>query len=235
LAKHYNLPPVQGAALRKISLPKDSPLGGLLTQAAILKVTSNGASTSPVIRGAWAMDRLLGPPPPPPPPGVPAVEPDIRGAKSIRDILALHTKSPTCAACHATFDPVGLALENFDVMGAWRTHYRGLEQGERVTGIDRAGHDFSYTLSSKVDPSGQLSDGRTFKDIRELKALLAANPRQLAKNFLEQLTIYSTGAPVRFSDRKEIDKILDATKPNDYRAKDLLLGLIRSPIFQGQP
>lgn len=235
LAKHYKLPPVQGAALRKINLPKDSPLGGLLTQAAILKVTSNGASTSPVIRGAWAMDRLLGQPPPPPPPGVPAVEPDIRGAKSIRDILALHTKSPTCASCHATFDPVGLALENFDVMGAWRTHYRGLEQGERITGIDRAGHDFSYTLSSKVDPSGQLADGRTFKDIRELKSLLAANPRQLAKNFLEQLTIYSTGAPVRFSDRKEIEKILEATKPNDYRAKDLLLGLINSPLFQAKP
>lgn len=235
LAKHYKLPPISGAALRKIDLPKDSPLGGLLTQAAILKVTSNGSSTSPVIRGAWAMDRLLGQPPPPPPPGVPAVEPDIRGAKSIRDILALHTKSPTCAACHATFDPVGLALENFDVMGAWRTHYRGLEQGELIKGIDRAGHDFSYTLSSKVDPSGQLADGRPFQDIRELKALLTANPRQLAKNFLEQLTIYSTGAPVRFSDRKEIDKILDATKAKDYRAKDLLLALIDSPLFRAKP
>jgi hypothetical protein len=235
LATHYNLPPLQGAALRKIQLPPDSPLGGLLTQAAIMKVTSNGTTTSPVIRGAWVMDRLMGEPPPPPPPGVPAVEPDIRGARSMRDLLSLHTKSPSCAACHASFDPVGLALENFDVMGAWRTHYRGLQHGQRVTGIDRAGHDYSYTLSGLVDSSGQLSDGRHFKDIRELKQLLTSNPRQLAKNFLHQLTICSTGAPVRFSDRGAIEKILDSTKPGGYRAKDLLLALIASPIFRGQP
>ena len=105
------------------------------TQGAILKVTANGSTTSPVLRGAWIMDRILGQPPPPPPPGTPAVEPDIRGAKTIRDLLAAHTKSPSCAACHAKFDPVGLALENFDVLGGWRTRYRGTSEGERVTGI----------------------------------------------------------------------------------------------------
>jgi len=235
LAQHYNLPPLKGAALRKITLPPNSPYGGLLTQAAVMKVTANGANTSPVIRGAWVMDRLLGQPPPPPPPGVPAVEPDIRGAKSIRDLLALHTKSATCASCHATFDPVGLALENFDVMGAYRTHYRGLVHGERITGIDRAGHDYTYTLSAPVDSSGKLLDGRSFSDIRELKSHLASHPRQLAKNFLEQLAIYSTGAPVRFSDRKEIEKILDANANTQFRAKDLLLGLIESSIFTGKP
>ena len=105
LARHYDLEPVYGAAMRRVAVPAGSPLGGLLTQGAILKVTSNGTSTSPVLRGAWIMDRILGEPPTPPPPGVPAVEPDIRGAKTIRELLAMHTKSETCASCHAKFDP----------------------------------------------------------------------------------------------------------------------------------
>lgn len=233
LAAHYHLTPLSGSALRKVTVPKDSPLGGLLTQAAILKVTANGTTTSPVVRGAWIMERLIGEPPPPPPPSVPAVEPDIRGAKTIRDLLALHTKSKTCAACHARFDPVGLALENFDILGGWRTRYRGLEEGERVTGIDRAGHDFAYTLASPVDASGKLMDGRSFQNIRELKTILAANPRQLARNLLHQLTIYATGTPVRFSDRREIESILDACAKDDYRVKDLLHALIQSPVFLG--
>ncbi len=234
LAKHYLLPPISGSNLRKIALPKDSPLGGLLTQAAILKVTANGTTTSPVVRGAWIMDRLVGEPPPAPPPGVPAVEPDIRGAKTIRDLLALHTKSKSCAACHAKFDPVGLALENFDILGGWRARYRGLEQGEHVTGIDRAGHDFAYTLAAPVDASGRLMDGRTFQNIRDLKALLGANERQLARNLLYQLTIYATGTPVRFSDRAEIEAMLDATAAGGYRACDLLLALVQSKTFLGQ-
>jgi hypothetical protein len=233
LARHYRLAPLDGSAMRKVALPKDSPLGGLLTQAAIQKVTANGTTTSPVIRGAWIMERLIGEPPPPPPPSVPAVEPDIRGAQTIRDLLALHTKSKSCAACHAKFDPVGLALENFDILGGWRTRYRGLEQGERVSGIDRAGHDFAYTLADAVDPSGQLLDGRRFENIRELKAYFAANPRQLARNLLHQFTIYATGTPVRFSDRPEIEGMLDAYAKDGYRVGDLLHALIRSRIFLG--
>ena len=234
LARHYQLAPVTGSALRKVALPKDSPLGGLLTQGAILKISANGSTTSPVLRGAWIMDRLIGQPPPPPPPGVPAVEPDIRGAKTIRDLLALHTKSETCAACHAAFDPAGLALENFDVLGGWRTRYRGTTEGERVTGIDPAGHDFSYTLAGPVDASGKLADGRTFKDIRELKSLLASNPRQLARNLIHQFTVYATGTPVRFSDRPEIESMLDSCAAGGYRVNDLLHALIQSHIFQGQ-
>ena len=234
LARHYGLPPLSGSTMRKSALPKDSPLGGLLTQAAILKVTANGTTTSPVVRGAWIMERLIGEPPPPPPPSVPAVEPDIRGAKTIRDLLALHTKSKSCAACHAKFDPVGLALENFDILGGWRTRYRGLEEGERVTGIDRAGHDFAYTLAASVDAGGKLVDGRTFGNIRELKAIFAANPRQLARNLLQQFTVYATGTPVRFSDRAEIESMLDASAANGYRVQDLLLSLVQSKIFLGQ-
>lgn len=235
LAKHYQLPPLSGSAMRKVSLPQGSPLGGLLTQAAILKVTANGTTTSPVVRGAWIMERLIGEPPPPPPASVPAVEPDIRGAKTIRDLLALHTKSSSCAGCHARFDPVGLALENFDILGGWRTRYRGLEEGESVTGIDRAGHDFAYTLAGPVDGSGKLLDGRAFKDIRELKAHLAANPRQLARNLLHQFTLYATGTPMRFSDRPEIESMLDVGADGGYRVRDLMLALVQSRIFLGQP
>lgn len=233
LAKHYQLAPLTGSALRKVTLPADSPYGGLLTQAAILKVSANGLNTSPVLRGVWVMDRLMGQPPPPPPPGVPAVEPDIRGAKTMRELIAQHTKSASCAACHAKFDSVGLALENFDVLGAWRTRYRGLENGERVTGIDQTGHDFSYTLANTVDASGKLMDGRSFNDVQGLKAILAANPRQLARNLLHQFTIYATGVPVRFGDRAEIETMLDACAKDGYRVRDLLLALTNSKIFLG--
>ena len=235
LARHYGLPPLKGSAMRKVTLPAGSPLGGLMTQAAILKVTSNGTTTSPVIRGAWVMERIIGDPAPPPPTNVPAVEPDIRGAKSIRDLLARHTKDPSCANCHARFDPAGFALENFDILGGWRPRYRGLELGEKVEGIDRAGHDFSYTLADVVDASGKLRDGRAFKDVRELKAHFAADDRQLARNLLHQFVLYATGTPVRFADRTKIEAILDACAQDQYRIRDLLHGFIQSPLFRGSP
>ena len=235
LARHYGLSPVIGSKMQKIVLPNDSPYGGLLTQAAILKVTANGTSTSPVVRGAWIMERLIGQPPPPPPASVPAVEPDVRGAKTIRELLALHAKLESCAGCHARFDPVGLALENFDILGAWRTRYRGLEVGERITGIDRAGHDFAYAFAEPVNASGQLLDGRRFQDIHELKAILAGNPRQLARNLLHQFTLYATGTPVRFSDRAEIESILDACEKDGYRVRDLVRALVQSRMFVGRP
>jgi len=234
LAEHYNLPPITGSAMRKVSLPAGSPFGGLLTQGAVLKVSANGTNTSPVVRGAWVMERLIGKPPPAPPPSVPAVEPDIRGAKTIRDLLALHTKEKSCASCHAKFDPVGLALENFDILGGWRTRYRGIEEGDRVTGIDRAGHDFSYTLASNVDPRGKLIDCREFTNINDLKAILAADPRQLARNLLHQFSVYATGTPVRYSDRREIESMLDACAKDGYRVRDLMLALVGSEIFVGR-
>jgi hypothetical protein len=145
----------------------------------------------------------------------------------------MHKKSPACASCHALFDPVGLALENFDVLGRWRSNYRGLEEGRRLSGIDHTGHDFAYTVAGAVDASGTLADGRSFTNIGELKALFAANPRQLARNLLHQLTVYATGTPVRFADRAEIEAMLDATAPTGYRTRDLIHALIRSKIFLG--
>ncbi len=245
LSKHYRLPPLTGSAMRKVLLPDDSPYGGLLTQAAILKITSNGTATSPVVRGAWIMDRLIGQPPPKPPASVPAVEPDIRGATTIRELLALHAASESCAGCHARFDPVGVALENFDVFGNWRTRYRGLanletdekisadQEANRIAGIDRAGHDFAYMLTGTVDASGQLLDGQNFQDVSELKEILAANDRQLASNLLHQFTVYSTGTPVRFSDRAEIEEMLDSCADNGYRVRDLLHALVPGRIFLG--
>ena len=135
LAAHYGLPPVGGVALRRVALPADSLRGGLLTQASVLKVTANGTTTSPVLRGAWIMERILGKPPPPPPPGVPAVEPDTRGATTIREQLDKHRTVASCAACHAKIDPPGFALESFDVIGGWRDRYRALGDGEPRAGV----------------------------------------------------------------------------------------------------
>ena len=250
LTRHYKLEPLTGSHLRKVSLPKESPYGGLLTQAAILKVTANGTSTSPVVRGAWIMERLIGLPPPPPPQSVPAVEPDIRGAKTIRELLRLHAQEETCAACHARFDPVGVAL----ILGGWRTQYRGMSAGtesltsaeaggekrtdktsyQHVAGIDRAGHDFTYMITEAVDASGRLRDGRSFADIHELKALLTADPRQLARNLLHQFTVYATGTPVRFSEQEEIERVLDACETNNYGVRDLIRELVQTKLFLGK-
>jgi hypothetical protein len=246
LAQHYGLPAVVGSAMRRVALPERSPYGGLLTQGAILKVTSNGSSTSPVIRGAWVMERLLGQPPPPPPASVVGVEPDLRGATTIREMLSQHAKDKSCASCHARFDPIGLALENFDIMGRYRSHYRGVvvdgqrieaaetdNDNETVKGIDRAGHDYAYKITRPIDASGRLLDGRSFRDIHELRAILREDPRPLARNMLQQLTTYGTGTPVRFSDRVEIEAILDKCGDR-YGLTDLLLSLIESPIFIGR-
>lgn len=235
LARHYDLPRVSGSAMRRVSLPQGSPFGGLITQAALLKHTANGTTTSPVLRGVWIMEKLLGQPPPPPPKSVPAVEPDIRGATTIRDLLAKHTESKTCAACHAKFDPVGFALENFDVMGAWRDRYRGMEKGEKITGFDPAGHPYTYFVGPAVDASGKLPGGESFRDIHDVKRLLAANPRQLARNLLQHLVRHATGTPVGFADRAEVESMLDGCAANGYRVSDLMHALVQSQIFLGTP
>ena len=235
LAQHYGLPPVDGVALRRVSLPKDSPRGGLMTQASVLKVTANGTTTSPVVRGAWIMERVLGLPPPPPPASVPAVEPDTRGATTIRQQLDKHRHQESCAACHEKIDPAGFALENFDVLGGWREHYRALSEGVEATpGVGHNGQPFTFHQGPPVDPSGQLPDGRKFRDIRELKLLLLDNEKQVARNLARQLTVYATGAAVRFADRAAIEQMLQRASIKEFGVRSLIHEVVQSELFRNK-
>jgi hypothetical protein len=231
LAALYDIPGVEGVELRPVSLSPGSVRGGLLTQASVLKVTANGTTTSPVKRGAWIMTRLLGKPPPPPPPNVPALEPDIRGATTIREQLARHRNQESCAACHRNIDPAGFALESFDVMGGWRERYRSFGQGDPVKGIGHNGLKFHFCLGPAVDPSGELPDGRKFKNVAGLKALLLQDDEQLARNLTRQLIVYATGAGIQFSDRPQISKILAHTRRSGYGVRTLIHEIVRSQCF----
>jgi hypothetical protein len=232
LAELYGLPDVKGSAIQRVALPKDSVRGGLLTQASVLKVTANGTTTSPVIRGAWITERILGQPVPPPPPSIPAVEPDIRGATTIREQLEKHRSDPTCKSCHVRIDPPGFALESFDVFGGWRDRYRALGEGPKVPGFGKNGQPFVFRAALPVDPSGAMPDGRRFKDVREMKRLLLEDERQIARNLVGQLVTYSTGASVRFGDRPKVEAILDSAKTGGYSVKTLIHGIITSKLFR---
>lgn len=232
LAAHYGLPPVEGVALRRVPLPPDSQRGGLLTQAAVLKVTANGTTTSPVLRGVWVLERILGMAVPPPPTAVPAVEPDIRGSTTIREQLAKHRDQESCASCHVKIDPPGFALEAFDVMGGWRERYRALgDGGTPAPGIGRGGQKFAFHFGLPVDASGQMPDGRAFHDVRGLKRLLLEDERQIARNLVRQLVVYATGAPVRFSDRAAVEAVLQRTEPGQFGVRSLIHELVQSELF----
>ncbi|QVL34197.1 DUF1592 domain-containing protein [Telmatocola sphagniphila] len=215
LAKHYGISGVVGSQMRRVPVAADCPRGPFLTQAAILKITANGTTTSPVPRGAFVMDRLLGQPPEPPPPNVPAVEPDVRGATTVREQLAKHRDNATCASCHAKIDPAGLALESFDVIGGQRTRYQSITQ-----------------TKPPVDPSGQLPDGRKFKDILELQNLLLTDSDKLLKNLAQQFAVYSIGRGMTFSDRNAIEAIVEKTKQKGGGIRTLLHELVASELFQ---
>jgi hypothetical protein len=233
LADHYNIPGVKGEEFRKVSLPADSRRGGLLTQAAILKVTANGTLSSPVVRGAWVMKRILGHEPPPQPAGVGSIEPDTRGATTVREQLAKHRNQDSCAACHQYMDPPGFALESYDVIGGWRTTYRTQGKGEPV--LDPLTHKGrEYRLGSPVDPSGELSDGRTFSDIDAYKKLLLGQQEAVARNLVNNLVAYSTGAAVTFSDRARVEAILQHAQPSGYGLRTLVHEIVQSPLFQSK-
>jgi hypothetical protein len=203
-----------------------------MTQASVLKVTANGTTTSPVLRGVWITERILGFETPPPPP-VPAVEPDIRGAVTIRQQIEAHRADASCASCHARIDPPGLALENFDVMGAWRDRYRAVNNeapAEKGVGLDGQRFKFHYALA--VDPSGQLLDGRAFTDVRRLKEMLNEDEITIARNVVKQLMIYATGAPIGFSDRREIEAILARTRAGHYGVRSIVHEIVQSKLFQ---
>ncbi len=233
LATLYDIPDVSGVQFRRVALPADSVRGGIPTQASVLKVTANGTTTSPVTRGVWIMERILGEHTPPPPASVQAVESDIRGATTIREQLARHRSDASCNICHRKIDPPGFALENFDVMGAWRQHYRASSQGsgEPVAGFGHDGLIFKFRTGPVVDATGELPDGRPFRDIREFRAALLTDESQLARNLIRQLAIYATGAPTRFSDRPALAQILERSRASGFGVRTLIHELVQSELF----
>ena len=172
-----------------MKLAPASHRGGVLTQAVILKVTADGTRTSPVLRGKWVLDRILGQPPSPPPPDIPSIEPDIRGATTIRQQLDKHRNTAACASCHRHIDPPGFALETFDVIGGWRDFYRHTRQAN-CSGKLSGPHDLR---ALDVEKGFQTADGKAFKDIDEYKQLLLAEKDQLARNLTQKLIIYGRG------------------------------------------
>jgi len=237
LALHYGVPGVQGVAMRRVALPVGSPRGGFMTQASVLKVTANGTTTSPVVRGTWILERIMGFHLPPPPAAVPAIEPDIRGAVTIRQQLDRHRADESCAGCHRKIDPPGFALESFDVLGGWRDRYRSNDPAEVYESLGRfgkSGAPLMYRLTLPVDTSGQLEDGRTFRDIGDLKRLLLEDEAQIARNLARQLLVYATGAPERFSDRPQIEQIIQRTETRHHGVRSLVHELIASDLFRSK-
>jgi hypothetical protein len=234
LAEHYGLPAVQGQEIRRVALPKDSPRGGVLTQGAVLKVTANGTNTSPVVRGVWVLDTILGQPAPPPPPGIPAVEPDIRGTTTLREQLAKHRTVPSCAGCHSKIDPPGFALENFDVIGGWRDRYRSLGVGDRVDKfLDAYGRfKVQYKLGPSVDASGELLAGGGFKEIREFKKLLLRDKDGLASALAGKILAYALGRGMGFSDRAELERVAGSVRASNYGFRSLIHEIVQSPAFR---
>jgi Protein of unknown function (DUF1592)/Protein of unknown function (DUF1588)/Protein of unknown function (DUF1585)/Protein of unknown function (DUF1595) len=246
LAEHYDIRGVNGSEFRPVKVDKFLHRGGFLTQASVLRVTANGTSTSPVLRGVWIAERMLGIPRNPPPPNIPAVEPDATGAVTIRQMIEKHRADPVCAACHARMDPYGLALESFDVIGGWRERYRlsgqpkkiaqGKEMVEEPSLTVQAGIANPYRskirLGSQVDPTGELDDGQKFADVAELKKLLTKDEDRLARNLLRQWTIYATGAGNRFSDRDALEGAISRTRTGSHGLRSLLHEVVQSEAFR---
>jgi hypothetical protein len=162
------------------------------------------------------------------------VEPDTRGATTIREQLDKHRSNASCASCHRKIDPPGFALESFDVLGKWRTRYRSIGEGEPVQGIGKNGHAFTFRLSQPVDASGQILTGEKFQDIEDYKRLLLKDERQIARNLVQQLIAYSTGAPVGFADRAEVERILDASAKDQFGVRTLVRQVIQSKLFSSK-
>jgi hypothetical protein len=212
LAKHYGIPHVYGSRFRRVTLPPDSKRGGLLRQGSVLSVTSYATRTSPVLRGVFVLDNILGAPPPPPPPNVPALDESTMVANlSMRERLAAHRSNAACASCHRTIDPAGFPLENFDAVGQWRD----LEVDERL-----------------VDASGALPGTGEFQGIDGLEDALLARPELFAATLTENLMTFALGRGVEYYDAPAVRKIVRDAEMDDYRFSSLLLGIVKSVPFQ---
>jgi len=211
LAKHYGIPHVYGSRFRRVALDKDSERGGLLRHGSILTVTSYATRTSPVVRGKWILDNLLGVPPPPPLPDVPALKDNtVDGSLTVRRRLAEHRNNAACAACHNLMDPIGLSLEKFDAVGRRRTVEDGVP----------------------IDASGGLPDGSRFVDVDGLEAALLRRPELFVGALAEKLLVYASGRGVEYYDAPAIRTIVRHARAQDYRFSSIVLGVVKSQPFQ---
>ena len=231
MAEHYGIDGVAGSQFRKVALPANSWRGGFLSQGSVMKVSANGSATSPVVRGVYVMERILGITPTPPPPNIPGVEPDVRGAATLRELLDKHRNVTSCASCHNHIDPLGFALESFDVTGMRRDRFRNRSKGgEKVNAVVR-GREVAYRLGPAVDSSGKFLDGNSYRDFRAYRNYLAKHDDRLARAFAGKLLTFATGRELGFSDRAELDRIVADTAQNKHRLRDLLHRIINSEIF----
>ena len=206
------VPPEKGHEFQRIVFASPQR-GGLLGQGSVLTVSANGVETSPVTRGVWVLENILGTPPAPPPDNVPPIDPDIRGAKSMREILAKHRDNPSCYECHRKIDPLGFALENFDPIGAWRA---------------------TYEKGAPIDASGELPNGQRFANVADLKRVLVERKEQFARMLTERLLTYACGRRVEALDRPVVDRVLAATKKDDFRFRDLIEQIVLSQAFRSK-
>ena len=215
LAKHYGIDGVVGNEMRLVALPPNSPRGGVLTQGTVLAVTSNPNRTSPVKRGLFILDNILGIPPPPPPPKIPPLEEAAKEfagrTPTLRETLELHRKRPSCSSCHNRMDPLGLALENFDALGRWRE----LEQGNRV------------------DSTGRLITGESFSNVQQLKRILAdEHSRDFFRCLSEKMLMYALGRGLNYRDVETVDTLVDHIERENGRAVALISSVVESAQFQ---
>jgi hypothetical protein len=212
LARHYGIPGVYGSRFRRITLPDHDRRGGLLAQGALLATTSYPDRTSPVLRGKWLLNNIFGLPVPPPPPGVDTNLTDKPGARpaSIRERLAEHRTNPSCNACHSTIDPLGFALENFDVIGGWRS-------------VDESGNS--------VDARGTTTSGASIEGLAGLRAVLLEQPDGFPRTVTDKLLAYALGRRLEYSDRPAVRTIVRDAAADGYRWSSIVLGIVKSPEF----
>jgi Protein of unknown function (DUF1592)/Protein of unknown function (DUF1588)/Protein of unknown function (DUF1585)/Protein of unknown function (DUF1587)/Protein of unknown function (DUF1595)/Planctomycete cytochrome C len=211
LARHYGIPGVYGSRFRRVILPNHDERGGLLAQGALLATTSYPERTSPVLRGKWLLNNILGLPIPPPPPGVDTnIDNKPGAAKTLRERLTEHRKNPACNACHASIDPLGFTLENFDVIGGWRN-------------VDEFGH--------AVDATGVTVNGKKIEGLPGLRALLLDDPEQFPRTVTQKLMAYALGRRLEFYDEPAVRKVVRDAGPQEYRWSSIVLGVIKSPSF----
>ena len=217
LAEHYGIEGVEGEKMRRVELPDDSPRGGVLTQASMLLVTSNPTRTSPVKRGLFILDNILGTPAPPAPAAVPELEASsdrfTDHKPTLRELLAVHREDALCASCHARMDPLGLALENFDALGMWRDNDHGVA----------------------IETAGVLVTGESFADIRELKELLRENHAdRFYRCVSEKLLVFAIGRGIEYSDEHSIDLMVERLKESGGKFSVLVKAIVQSAPFQKQ-